>query len=443
MKTVLLAMIGVFLVLCQWFVFQSIRKYLWPNSVRIGQNAAYIVLFAFGLLTVLAIRLEFGSEFFAPGTLMRQLASTILRSYLGWSLVLSIFFSFVKLLEHLTNLRKSRSVSAASQTDFTSRYNPLANNQTQILNETVSISHFNPRELGQANDSLTRRRFLKLAATTSLTIATGVGIKGTANAYGAPVLERHEITHDLLKGIRSPVTIIHVSDFHFGMFFGQRELRNLVDHLNSLEGDILSITGDVFHSSRTLVDQAIPILAKLKSRNLGNFAVLGNHDLYAGEMRSAQSLQSAGITLLRNEWTPLKVDNSTIYLGGIDDPLINWIKTHEVWGFDPFMEQIPGDPAFRLMLSHRPDVFPYAVDQKIEVVLAGHTHGGQVVIPVPTRHKGISVADIVSKYTYGWYETTGSRMYVNRGVGLSFLPWRLHCPPEIAVIRLKSPSSVI
>ena len=92
------------------------------------------------------------------------------------------------------------------------------------------------------------------------------------------------------------------------------------------------------------------------------------------------------------------------------------------------------------MLSHRPDVFRYAAAQKIDVVLAGHTHGGQVIIPVPRREKGISIANIVSKYTYGWDKRKSSRMYVNRGVGLTFLPWRLHCPPEIAIIKLSAPA---
>ncbi len=223
------------------------------------------------------------------------------------------------------------------------------------------------------------------------------------------------------------------------MFFGPHELRNLVDHLNSLEGDALFFTGDVFHSSRTLVEQATPILEKLKARPLGNFAVLGNHDFYAGEDRSVRNLEAAGFTLLRNQWTTLKVEDATIHLGGIDDPLINWMRTHEVWGFDPFMEKVPSEPGVTVLLSHRPDVFRYAAAQKIDVVLAGHTHGGQVIIPVPRREKGISIANIVSKYTYGWYKRKSSRMYVNRGVGLTFLPWRLHCPPEIAIIKLSAP----
>jgi predicted MPP superfamily phosphohydrolase len=439
MKTLLLGAIASFLVLCQWFAFWSVRKYMWPNSGKISRSVTYSVLIGFGLLTILAIRLEFGSEILPPGTIGRQLASTILRSYLGWILVLSLFFLFVRLIEWLVTLKKVL-VRFVFIKATSSPYSERVEQKTKpIENQRKSVSNLDFGGVERTDHSLTSRRgFLKIAATSSLAISTGIGIKGMADAYSSPVVEKYELVHDLLS-VAKPITFVHVTDCHFGMFFGPYELGNLVNHLNSLEGDALCITGDVFHSFRTLVEQATPILGKLKPRSLGNFAVLGNHDFYAGESRSAQNLQAAGLTLLRNQWIPLKVENSIIHLGGIDDPLINWNRSQEVWGFDPFMERVPSETGMRILLSHRPDVFRYAVAQKIDVVLAGHTHGGQVIIPVPRRKKGISVADIVSKYTHGWYRRHSTRMYVNRGVGLSFLPWRLHCPPEIAVIKFSAP----
>ncbi len=440
MKSLYLGVIASFLVLCQWFAFQSVRKYFWPNSGRISRSVAYSVLIGFGLLTILAVRLEFGSEIFPPGTISRQLASTILRSYLGWVLVLSVFFLFVRLIEWLATFKKVFFRFSPNK-NMTSAHNEgerqQESNPTEILSKVICDA--NPEKIGPRDHSLTTRRgFLKIAATSSLTIATGIGIKGMADAYSSPVIENYELVHELLN-ITKPIKLIHVTDCHFGMFFGPHELGNMVDQLNALEGDALCITGDVFHSSRTLVEQATPILGKLKTRSLGNFAVLGNHDFYAGESRSVENLQAAGLTLLRNQWIPLKVENSIIHLGGIDDPLINWMRTQEVWGFDPFMEKVPSTQGIRILLSHRPDVFRYAVAQKIDVVLAGHTHGGQVIIPVPRRKKGISIADVVSKYSHGWYKRQVSRMYVNRGVGLTFLPWRLHCHPEIAIIKLSAP----
>ena len=242
---------------------------------------------------------------------------------------------------------------------------------------------------------------------------------------------------------QSPITLIHVTDCHFGMFFGPDELRNLVDQLNSLQGDALCITGDIFHSARAVVEQATPVLKKLKARPLGNFAVLGNHDFYAGEMRSVESLQDAGFTILRNQWITLKVRNLALHMGGVDDPLIRRIRRNRFPRFDTFMSKAPVESGLRILLSHRPAVFPQAAKQKIDLVLAGHTHGGQIVIPVPGRERGMSVADLVSEYTHGWYKSDTSSMYLNRGVGLTFLPWRIHCPPEIAVIHLNPAGKLV
>jgi len=440
MKSILLGAIACFIVLCQWFAFRSVIKYLWPNTGKISRSLAYPALIGFGLLTIAAVRLEFGSDIFPPGTIERQLASTILRSYLGWVLVLSLFFLLVGLIERLAGFKsvlfQSTGIEVAGSTCVEDK-----REQKLTENQTPPPSNPDSEEVGHMDYARTTRRgFLKIAAASSVTIATGIGIKGMADAYSRPVVEKHELVHDLLRGMTKPVTLIHATDFHFGMFFGPHELRNLVDHLNSLEGDALCITGDVFHSSRTLVEQATPILEKLKPRALGNFAVLGNHDLYAGESRSVRNLEAAGLTLLRNQWIPLKVENATIHLGGIDDPLMNWMRAPEVWAFHPFMEKVPSEPGVKMLLSHRPDVFRYAATRKIDIVLAGHTHGGQIIIPVPRWEKGICVADIISNYTHGWYKRHGSRMYVNRGVGLTFLPWRIHCPPEIAIITLSAPA---
>ena len=396
MKSILLGAIACLLVLCQWFAFRSVRRYLWPNADSISRSVAYSALIVFGLLTILAVRLEFGSEILPPGTIGRQIASTILRSYLGWVACPFVVFP---------PCETKRMVSRIQECPVSKEVRSSCSEDEIEQKSTANLSNSGSGKAGQLNyPRSSRRGFLKIAAASGLTLATGIGIKGVANAYSQPVLERHQLVHDLLQGLTRPITLIHATDCHFGMFFGPHELRNLVDHLNSLEGDALFFTGDVFHSSRTLVEQATPILEKLKARPLGNFAVLGNHDFYAGEDRSVRNLEAAGFTLLRNQWTTLKVEDATIHLGGIDDPLINWMRTHEVWGFDPFMEKVPSEPGVTVLLSHRPDVFRYAAAQKIDVVLAGHTHGGQVIIPVPRREKGISIANIVSKYTYGWYK---------------------------------------
>jgi uncharacterized protein len=442
-----LGIIGSLLVLCQWFVFQSVRKHLFQKSDEIQRRLAYPVLMGFGLLTILAVRLEFGSEIFAPGTPARQLVSEVVFTYLGWVILLTLFFLFsgtVDLLLKFRNALQSTIITARLGTGSTRPGGSSSCDECeeeQKLQPTENQGQSQPKSGSEEPMRInyqypTRRTFLKMAAISGLTAATGLGIEGLAEAYGRPAVEKHELFCDSLRGAPRPVTLLHITDCHFGMFFGPDELLNLVELLNSLEADALCVTGDVFHSARTVVEQATPILRRLKTRPLGNLAVLGNHDFYAGETRSVESLNAAGLTVLRNEWVTLRVGGSAIHLGGIDDPRRNWLPGGVFPGFDTCISKAPAEPGMRILLCHRPGVFPLAAKQEIDLTLAGHLHGGQIVIPVPGREKGISAANMVSEYTQGWYKMDDCRMYLNRGVGMTFLPWRIHCPPEIALIRV-------
>jgi len=448
--TIIVGIVASFLVLCQWFVFVSVRRYWFQNRERIRRRVAYPMLLGFGLVTILAARLEFGSELLPPGTIARQIAAVILFSYIGWVLVLTMFFSVVAAIDSAFKFtdvmsrptaKLRRSLWIGNQSGCISsgpcgcrREHQLTPQESQVQAPSMS----GPEETTQPQrQHPTRRLFLKGAAASGIVTAAGLGTAGIVQAYSQPVVETYELLHPMVIGAARPVTLIHVTDCHFGQFMGPRELQGLVDQLNSLDGDALCLTGDIFHSARTVVEQATPLLAKLKARTLGNFAVLGNHDYYAGEMRSAESLEAAGFTLLRNEWITLKVGSSAIHLGGVDDPWSRRKLPNAFRYYGDVMGAAPAGPGVRIALSHRPDIFPYAARHKIDLVLAGHTHGGQIVVPVPGREKGISVADVVSDYTHGWYEHRASRMYLNRGVGLTFLPWRIKCPPEIAVIQLK------
>jgi predicted MPP superfamily phosphohydrolase len=284
----------------------------------------------------------------------------------------------------------------------------------------------------------TRRAFFKAAAVSGLAAATGLGSYGLAEGYSDPVIRKYDLSQDSHDEMATTITLIHITDLHFGMYWGQSELRNLVDNLNALEGDALCITGDVFHSGRTVIEQAIPILKALKDRPLGNFAILGNHEFYAGESRCVRCMEAAGITVLRNQWISIKTSNTTIHIGGIDDPAGYRSKerTRKARGGNKHINEVPTGAGMRILLSHRPDVFPYAARQQIDLVLAGHLHGGQIVVPVPGNKRGLSAAGLASDYVYGWYEKGASRMYVSSGLGMTFLPWRIYCAPEIGVIRI-------
>lgn len=270
-----------------------------------------------------------------------------------------------------------------------------------------------------------------------MTFVAASAAHGITEAFEAPVLEEFDFLHHKLDGLTTDLKIIQVTDFHFGMFFDADLLERLVRELNKLEADALFVTGDVFHTSMTPVEESVPILQRLKLRRLGNYAILGNHDFYAGERRSVRALEQGGLTLLRNRWVSFQEGDAKIHLGGIDDPMVNWVWGAEFPKFREFVATAPKARGFRLLLSHRPNIFPYASTAQIDLTLSGHIHGGQIILPDPGNPRGLSIAGIVSRYTNGWYREQQSRMYLNRGVGLTFIPWRINCPAEITLFHLR------
>jgi predicted MPP superfamily phosphohydrolase len=286
---------------------------------------------------------------------------------------------------------------------------------------------------------IARRTFLKWSSAAGVAAVAGFSMDGLAEAFDEPVIERFDLMHPKLDNLSRPLTIAHVTDFHLGMFFDSSDLMALVNRLNSLEFDCLFLTGDLFHSPMTRVDLAVAPLRSLKAREIGNFAVLGNHDFYAGVWRSVDCLNQSGLTVLRDQWKTYDYGKVAIHIGGIDDPMGNW-----VWGkgfpkFQGFIRSAPRSEGLRILLSHRPNVLPLAGKNRIDFVASGHVHGGQIIVPVG-NDRGWSIARIASHYTHGWYAKDECRMYLSRGVGLTFVPWRINCPPEIALFQLK-PSS--
>ncbi|HMK33528.1 MAG TPA: metallophosphoesterase [Desulfomonilaceae bacterium] len=444
-----LAAIASVLILCQWFVFISLRRFFFERYRHVSRRTAYLVLLGLGIINVVSVRLVFDADAIAPDTLAKQLISVSYFSFLGFVLLMSLFFGCLWSAYRLLNLK-----------DFALRIVCGLRNQANSLRDetgalsSVCINVHRQKALCDGNDSEagvtshcadlpapSRRAFLKWSAASGFAVATSAAGFGIAEGYERPVLEEFDLFHDMLDRASRPLTIIQITDFHYGLFLGSPELEKLVEKVNSIEGDALFITGDVFHSPMTPVERATPILAGLRPRRFGNFAVMGNHDFYAGESRAVNSFTQSGLTLLRNQWVTVQDGGSEIYIGGIDDPMVNWVWGSEFPGFARFMKKVPGSKGMRILLSHRPAIFPHASRAGIDLVLAGHIHGGQIIVPAPGRKRGISLANLVSPYTHGWYSDKAGRMYLNRGTGMTFIPWRINCPPEIAIFHLRRPQA--
>ena len=187
---------------------------------------------------------------------------------------------------------------------------------------------------------------MRYAASAGTLAIAGSGSYGLAQAYEPPRVDVIPVPDMALEGLTKPIDIIQVTDLHYGMFYYSSELEALVEKLNSMDGAAVVITGDIFHSPRTPVESAAPFLRKLRRRRWGNFAILGNHDFYAGVKRSVKAINDGGLRLLRNEWVSFNQDKVNIHLGGIDDPKVNWLTGNRFPDFDLFIKRQPSDTRF-------------------------------------------------------------------------------------------------
>lgn len=449
------SVLGAFLILCQWYVFSRVREHLFSRRRPITRKVAYPVLALIGFLNLAGIQLSMGGALLPEDSLWRQVASVLFFSYLGSVLLLSLWFAALGIVSRVPRLKDALFDTVAS---MRSCAGSVASEKGCVVSGPGKSStrglpsecpHPEPRSVLTGGDlestaslpALTRRSFLRWGAVAGVSLTAGSGTYGLVEAYQGPVVEEFHLSHPDLAGLNGPVTIIHVTDFHFGPFFGEKDLEDLVGRLNAIPGDALVITGDVFHSPLSPVEPAAPILRKLRPRSIGNFVVMGNHDFYAGESRTVAGLRKSDLIMLRNRWLTFDLGPAKLHLGGIDDPMVNWAWGKAFPDFRRFADTAPNSRGMKVLLSHRPGVFPMAAAVGVDLVLAGHIHGGQIILPTGGPRRGLSLARLASEYTNGWYRQGKHQMYLNRGVGLTFVPWRINCPPEIAVFHLHAPAA--
>jgi len=276
---------------------------------------------------------------------------------------------------------------------------------------------------------ITRRAFLKRSVLTLLGVAMA---GGTYTRFIEPNwLEWKRIIH---RSTRLPeafqnLRIIHFSDLHFGYHMNAERLASIVEKMNEERADLILFTGDLIDNGQADVGQVIPELRKLHAP-LGKFAVLGNHDFrHAPESESTNALEQAGFRVLKNQHVELARGDARIAIAGLED----WFG-----GFPNVKDAVSGIPTDRytILLAHEPDLADEAMKYAIDLQLSGHSHGGQVRIPgLPVKWN----PEMGQKYPDGLYTFTGTefKLYTNRGLGMTFMPIRLFCRPEITIHTIR------
>jgi predicted MPP superfamily phosphohydrolase len=298
------------------------------------------------------------------------------------------------------------------------------------------------RPLPQVAPDLQRRDFLQQSvrvAAAAPFLVSGYGVLLERRRFE---VEHFDIPVSGLSSALSQLTVVHLTDIHVGPFMPPEELAEYVEAVNRLQPDLIALTGDFVTSSDVEAAPCAETLGKLKAR-YGVFACMGNHDVYAeADEELTRRFVERGIQALRNDSVTLQLGNTKASILGVED--LRWGRPDLAHALDVARKN-PGE--LKILLSHRPEIFPLAARAGLDLVLSGHYHGGQVRLG--RDPDALSVARFLTPYVEGLFrlpraaqssrkDAKVATLFVSRGVGITGLPIRINCPPQIAHLTLKN-----
>lgn len=250
-------------------------------------------------------------------------------------------------------------------------------------------------------------------------------------------LNTYKISSDRLPESFEGYRIAHVSDVHNEEFGENNE--KLLEIIRSAKPDMIAITGDMIDSSRTDIQVAIDFANEVV-KIAPTYYITGNHEQRISEYAKLEAgLRAAGVVVLRNEKIQLESAGEYITLIGVDDPSF---ETDYLFGDSASVlnkhlgELASEEDSYRILLSHRPELFEVYVENDMNLVLSGHAHGGQVRLPFVG---GLAAPNqgLFPKYDSGLYTEDDTNMIVSRGIGNSLIPMRFNNRPEVILIELE------
>jgi len=283
---------------------------------------------------------------------------------------------------------------------------------------------------------LSRRKFLLAGAA-----AAGVATLGTDGFLQSnhPHLVEIEIPLARLPEAFDGFRLVQLSDFHYDEHFSAIPIRKSVAVVNDLRPDLIALTGDFVTvpilerpaSLRAAAATVEPCAALLHELQAPKYAILGNHDAIASPDHVVRALESANITVLRNQSVAIERGRDRMWLAGIDDLLRG----------RPDMSATLANISEKettILLAHEPDFADDASLSPVDLQLSGHSHGGQIWIP------GIGapwLPPMARRYPRGLHQLGNLTLYTNIGIGTIRAPIRINCQPEITLITLRKRTS--
>ncbi len=277
-----------------------------------------------------------------------------------------------------------------------------------------------------------RRKVIKAAAAALPLFAIGTTGKGLASSFQSVCIRKIPLYFNNLPDDLDGFKILHLSDMHLGIYFQLSDLEQVIENAINEKPDLFLITGDVSDDLRLLPD-ALKIINQINTPHHG-FVSLGNHEYYRGIREAIQKFVAGPIPLLINKGEIVNVGNSKLFVGGADDPVT--LRTD----ITPFLKRTvemtmnsSTEDSFNILMSHRPKTLDIVENKKIDLIMSGHTHGGQIGFNGRSVFEGMIEKE---PYMWGKYQKGKTQLYTSAGMG-HWLPFRFNCPPEAPLIILK------
>jgi predicted MPP superfamily phosphohydrolase len=238
-------------------------------------------------------------------------------------------------------------------------------------------------------------------------------------------VEHHRIYLRRLPKSFDGFRIVHLSDFHHSPFTSREQIETAVETANRLHPDLIALTGDYISHERRFAAPCAELLGRLRARQ-GVYAVLGNHDHWTDADLITDLFRAEGITVLINQGMRFEKNGEAVWLAGVDDTMV---------GLEDLSLALAGSSAeeMKLLLAHNPIILRRAARAGVDLVLSGHTHGGQVALRSERNASGRPRRRLLS----GLGRQGDTQIYVTRGLGTVVLPIRYGCPPEVSLLELK------
>lgn len=274
-----------------------------------------------------------------------------------------------------------------------------------------------------------RRAFIHNAGN-AVVLATALPITAfsVAEAFQTPLIKKNILPVKELHPDLQGLTIAQISDLHVGSILDKKWLEPIVQQIETLNADIVVLTGDAIDGQVSRVGKELSVLKRLRAP-LGKFFVTGNHEFYSGVDAWVGQMRELDFTVLNNEHTLVQKGNGKMLMAGVWD--FHGDRFGQEYASDPFAAKADApEHDMSLLLAHNPRNVYKAVEAQYDVQLSGHTHGGQYF---PWTY----AVGLFQQYVSGRYQVGGTVLYVNTGTGFWGPPMRFTVPPEITLHTLE------